>query len=152
MTPDNGTTEVWLGTHIFGLDCQEGKHGDRASGRIIKSLLEQRRVERPPSQPTVKKGSIVIRDLRLWHGGKPNFSNQIRVMLAFIHFAPWYRNAMHIEYSKELEQTLKEHGSGLQIQAEFKQEEEILNRYLNRPFGNAYDFDQQERVDNAKWM
>jgi hypothetical protein len=62
------------------------------------------------------------------------------------------RNAMHIEYSKELEQTLKEHGSGLQIQAEFKQEEEILNRYLNRPFGNPYDFDQQERVDNAKWM
>lgn len=31
----------------------------------------------------------IIRDLRLWHGGKPNMSEQIRVMLATIHSAPW---------------------------------------------------------------
>ncbi|KAJ2956944.1 hypothetical protein NQZ79_g7295 [Umbelopsis isabellina] len=148
MTPDNGSTEVWLGTHVFDQSCQEGEHGDRASGRIVESMLKQRREERPPSQPTVKKGSIVIRDLRLWHGGKPNFTNQIRVMLAFIHFAPWYRNAMHIDYSEALKQTLKEHGCGIQIQANFKPEEDIIKGYLNRPFGNAYDFNQQDRQEN----
>jgi ectoine hydroxylase-related dioxygenase (phytanoyl-CoA dioxygenase family) len=92
MTPENGSTEVWLGTHIgSNLQCQEGEHGDRASGRIKKDLLEQRRATRPPCQPTIKKGSIIIRDLRLWHGGRPNLSKEIRVMLAMIHFAPWYR-------------------------------------------------------------
>lgn len=92
MDINNGSTEVWLGTHnITSLAAQEGKQGDRASGRIAKHLLEQRKQEREPCQPLVKKGSIVIRDLRLWHAGKPNFSNDVRVMLAMIHFAPWYR-------------------------------------------------------------
>jgi ectoine hydroxylase-related dioxygenase (phytanoyl-CoA dioxygenase family) len=92
MTPENGSTEIWLGTHsLSNKKAQEGDHGDRASGRIKLDLLEERRKERGPSQPVVKKGSLVVRDLRLWHGGKPNWSEDVRVMLAFIHFAPWYR-------------------------------------------------------------
>ena len=92
MTPENGSTEVWLGSHLnSGPTAQEGKHGERASGRIKETLLAERALERPPSQPTVKKGSIIVRDLRLWHGGKPNLTNAPRVMLAMIHFAPWYR-------------------------------------------------------------
>jgi hypothetical protein len=92
MDIESGSTEVWLGTHNgTGIQDQDGKHGERASGRIKPHLLEQRREVRPPCQPSVKKGSIVIRDLRLWHGGKPNLSKNIRVMLAMIHFAPWYR-------------------------------------------------------------
>ncbi len=84
--------EVWLGTHInSSLDSQEGKHGERASGRIKKQYLEERMQIRAPSQPTVKKGSIVIRDLRLWHAGKPNYTDKARVMLAMINFAPWFR-------------------------------------------------------------
>jgi ectoine hydroxylase-related dioxygenase (phytanoyl-CoA dioxygenase family) len=92
MTKENGSTEVWLGSHITSSSAsQEGKHGERASGRIKEGHLAERREERPPCQPTVKKGSIVIRDLRLWHAGKPNFTGKTRVMLAMIHFAPWYR-------------------------------------------------------------
>lgn len=83
MTPENGSTEIWLGTHNnTTIADQEGEHGDRASGRIKKHLLDARRETRPPSQPLVKKGSIIIRDLRLWHGGKPNLSTEPRVMLA----------------------------------------------------------------------
>ena len=92
MKPENGSTEVWLGSQECAtFAAQEGRRGSRSSGVIKKSLLEKRRQERPPSQPTVPKGSIVIRDLRLWHGGKPNLTDEIRVMLAMIHFAPWYR-------------------------------------------------------------
>jgi len=91
MTPENGSTEVWLGTHTFGKEAQEGEHGERASGRIKKGFLERRREERPPSQPVVKKGSIIVRDLRLWHGGMPNMTGDVRIMLAMIHFAPWFR-------------------------------------------------------------
>ena len=83
MTPENGSTEVWLGTHNgSGIHAQQGAHGERASGRIRTDLLEERKKVRPPSQPIVPKGSIIVRDLRLWHAGMPNWSNDIRVMLA----------------------------------------------------------------------
>ncbi|KAG8854094.1 hypothetical protein FRB96_007800 [Tulasnella sp. 330] len=147
MTPENGSTEVWLGTHNTGLTVQKGKHGERASGMIKLDVLEARRKERGPSQPVVKKGSIIIRDLRLWHGGKPNLSTEPRVMLAFIHFAPWYRNPMTVEFSEELKPILQGSRSSLQIQSTFLPEAEIYERYLNRPYGNAYDFDQVDRVE-----
>ena len=83
MTSENGSTEVWLGTHsITTLACQEGVHGDRASGRIKTKLVEERKKVRGPCQPTVSKGSVVIRDLRIWHSGMPNSSRVPRVMLA----------------------------------------------------------------------
>jgi len=165
MTPENGSTEVWLGTHhLSSLAAQEGKHGERASGRIKTDLIEKRANERPPAQPVVKKGSLVIRDLRLWHAGKPNYTNATRVMLAMIHFAPWFRlvsplerlqcacswprcsNAMQVEYSEDLRSTLMGYEKDLQIQSTFFPEDEIMKRYLNGGFGNAYDFDQQDRL------
>lgn len=83
MTPENGSTQIWLGTHKdTNLHMQEGQHGERASGRIKAEELEKRRAIRPPCQPSVPKGSIVIRDLRLWHAGVGNKTDQIRVMLA----------------------------------------------------------------------
>lgn len=83
MTPENGTTEIWPGTHSdFGSDAQSVRHGDRASGQIKLDLLEERRKASPPVQPIVPKGSIVVRDLRLWHAGMPNLSKDVRLMLA----------------------------------------------------------------------
>jgi len=57
FTPENGSTEVWLGTHtgnLAGLHVQEGMHGERASGRIKEHLLEERRRVRGPSQPIIE--------------------------------------------------------------------------------------------------
>lgn len=83
MTPENGSTEIWLGTHRdTGLNVQEGLHGERASGRIKAENLEKQRALRPPCQPVVPKGSVVIRDLRLWHAGIGNRTEDVRVMLA----------------------------------------------------------------------
>lgn len=85
FTPDNGSTEVWLGTHtgeLSGLQVQEGAHGERASGRIKEHLLESRKAVSGPLQPVIEKGSLVIRDLRLWHAGMPNWTDEVRVMLA----------------------------------------------------------------------
>lgn len=49
MTEMNGSTEVWLGTHsTTSLEAQEGRHGERASGRIKTELLDRRRGERAP--------------------------------------------------------------------------------------------------------
>ncbi|KAG9198074.1 hypothetical protein G6514_000576 [Epicoccum nigrum] len=52
MTPENGSTEIWLGTHAATTVAdQAGAHGDRASGRIVPSLLEARRAGRAPGPP-----------------------------------------------------------------------------------------------------
>lgn len=146
FTPENGSTELWLGTHtgkLSGLRVQEGAHGDRASGRIKEHLLSERRKVREPSQPSISKGSIVVRDLRLWHAGMPNWTDEVRVMLAMIHFAPWYRNPMRLEFSDSVKDVV-EAEKGLEIPVEWVREEQALGRYLNRGFGNSYDFGQAE--------
>ncbi|KAH8422527.1 uncharacterized protein LDX57_000281 [Aspergillus melleus] len=142
MTPENGSTEVWAGTHTdSGLHVQEGMHGERASGRIKLGELEKRRAVRPPCQPVVPKGSFVLRDLRLWHAGVGNQTDEVRIMLAMIHFAPWYRNPMKLEMADDLK-PLVEGEKGLDIPVDWVSKEEALSRYLNRGFGNAYDFSQ----------
>lgn len=145
--PDNGSTELWLGTHTpFGVESQEGAHGDRASGKIQTELLRKREQAVPPVQPVIKKGSIVIRDLRLWHAGMPNVTDEIRVMLAMIHFAPWYRNPMRLELGadvKPLLERLEAEGKlGLDVPVNWVNTSEAMEKYLNRGFGNSYDFNQ----------
>jgi ectoine hydroxylase-related dioxygenase (phytanoyl-CoA dioxygenase family) len=142
MTPENGSTEIWLGTHTFDQSAQEGVHGDRASGRIREPLLEKRREERPPSQPVVKKGSIVIRDLRLWHAGMPNKTDEVRVMLAMIHFAPWYRNTMTMEFGADVRRIIEAETEGLVSAVRWTETDVVSENYLRRGFGNSYDFDQ----------
>ncbi|KAJ1302005.1 hypothetical protein OPQ81_000840 [Rhizoctonia solani] len=144
MTPENGSTELWLGTHTMAnLDAQDGLHWERASGRIKPELMENRRRISPPFQPVVPKGSIVLRDLRLWHAGMPNKTDDPRVMLAQIHFAPWYMNQMKLEFPKGMESMIQH--PDLEIPTSFV--DEPVN-YLGRAYGNAYDFHQ---VKMDKW-
>ncbi|PTB72724.1 hypothetical protein M440DRAFT_1080885 [Trichoderma longibrachiatum ATCC 18648] len=147
MTPENGSTELWLGTHNTDISYQEGAHGERASGRIKEHHLRDRKAVRPSIQPTVKKGSVVLRDLRLWHAGMPNPSEQVRIMLAMIHFAPWYRNPMRLQFGDDVKPVLEEldrRGKlGLDVPVDWISSEEAKKTYLNRVgFGNSYDFNQ----------
>lgn len=146
MTPENGSTELWLGTHKTDISFQEGAHGERASGRIKENFLREREAVRPPIQPIVKKGSVVLRDLRLWHAGMPNPSEQVRIMLAMIHFAPWYRNPMKLQFGdnmKPILEKLDQEGKlGLEVPIDWVSSEEAMKTYLNRGFGNSYDFNQ----------
>jgi len=56
---------------------------------------------------------------------------------------------MQVEFAEELRPTLEEYNPVLQIQSAFLPEKDILERYLNRGYGNAYDFDQQDRLPVA---
>ncbi|KAK1595064.1 uncharacterized protein LY79DRAFT_668276 [Colletotrichum navitas] len=147
MTPANGSTELWLGTHAAAdayAAAQEGAHGDRASGRIRDAALAARRAARPPSQPAVRKGSLVVRDLRLWHAGMPNRTDDVRIMLAMIHFAPWYRNRMRLTLADDVRPLLDAATDGrLEVPVDWVSREEALRTYLGRGFGNSYDFDQE---------
>lgn len=93
MTVDNGSTELWPGTHAISQISMQEKSNE---GRLCikpKYLVARRRI-RSPVQLTIPKGSVLIRDMRLWHAGKPNYQAAPRVLLAMIHFACWYRNPM----------------------------------------------------------
>ena len=155
MTPRNGSTEIWLGTHNAQGSLQDGAHGDRASGRIKQEVMDKWRSSGRGAecQPEIKKGSIVIRDLRLWHAGMPNRTGtqegeegQVRFMLAMIHFANWYRNPMKLELAEDVRPVLEgldEQGElGLEVPVDWVSKEEVQKRYLDRGFGNSYDFNQ----------
>jgi ectoine hydroxylase-related dioxygenase (phytanoyl-CoA dioxygenase family) len=76
---ENGATEIWLGTHKFG---GNGLRVEEKDAPWIKSeYLEERRKLSPPIRPEIKKGSVVIRDLRLWHAGIPNRTDEPRILL-----------------------------------------------------------------------
>jgi ectoine hydroxylase-related dioxygenase (phytanoyl-CoA dioxygenase family) len=89
-SPENGATEFWVGSHTD----TDGSIFDReADNKPVKSeLLEQRTKISPPIQPSLPKGSLIIRDLRLWHAGMPNRTDEPRVMLVSIQFPSWYRS------------------------------------------------------------
>lgn len=146
--PENGSTELWLGTHAnYGLEAQEGAHGERASGRIKEELLRQREKTVPPVQPVIKKGSLVLRDLRLWHAGMPNFTDEVRVMLAMIYFAPWYRNRMRLEFGDDIKPILEAKDRDgtleLEVPVDWVDAQKVQENYLGRGYGNSYDFDQE---------
>ncbi|CAK7201575.1 hypothetical protein SEUCBS139899_004281 [Sporothrix eucalyptigena] len=107
VSPANGSTELWLGSHRDTSfrdhrNCpgaQAAKPTELKDGEAIKGELEfgirderldARRQVAPPMQPTIRKGSVVLRDLRLWHAGLANPSADPRIMLAFVHTPWWY--------------------------------------------------------------
>lgn len=116
VSPANGSTELWLGSHRDTSfrdhrNChaddeprqdtppQDAEDTDEKQSAGIKGelefgirdeRLEARRALAPPMQPSIKKGSVVLRDLRLWHAGLANPSPDPRIMLAFVHTPWWY--------------------------------------------------------------
>jgi hypothetical protein len=62
VDPEHGSTEVWLGSH---LDTSWQYEAEEGSSVILIEMLEEREKFNPPMQPTLPKGSLIIRDLRL---------------------------------------------------------------------------------------
>ena len=89
---ENGATEVWPGSHHVSTSDAHISGDDNEGQLPIKpELLEERRKHSPPVQACTKKGSLVIRDLRLWHAGMPNLTDEPRVMLAFVAQPSWFQ-------------------------------------------------------------
>ncbi|KAH9884251.1 hypothetical protein F4778DRAFT_566273 [Xylariomycetidae sp. FL2044] len=94
-TPENGATEVWLGTHA---DTDRGVLDPAVKHKQIRAdLQERRRAVCPPVQPSLPKGSLIIRDFRLWHAGMPNRTDDPRVMLVSVQFPSWYRSDLKMK-------------------------------------------------------
>ena len=75
FTQENGATEVWPGSHlIVDLSPRE------------KEPLEERAAQLPSVRMVMPAGSVVMRDMRVWHRGMPNHTQTIRTMLALVYF------------------------------------------------------------------
>ena len=74
FTPENGSTEVWPGSHLItDHSLEEPKQ------------LEARAARLPSTRTDMPAGSLVVRDLRMWHRGVPNLSDKPRSMLAIVY-------------------------------------------------------------------
>jgi len=79
VSPENGATELWPGTH------RDTTYGGDTDGLVVDSDLERWRGIHPPFQPTLPAGTFLVRDMRLWHRGMPNRTPNPRPMVAMIH-------------------------------------------------------------------
>lgn len=91
LSIQNGSTEVWLGSHHESCADQHVVYDGERVLHIKPELVEQRRQHSPPTNPCSKKGSLIIRDIRLWHAGIPNRTANPRIMLAFVIQPKWFK-------------------------------------------------------------
>jgi hypothetical protein len=56
---------------------------------------------------------------------------------------------MQIEFAEELKDRLAPEKTGLQVGATYVSADQLLKDYLNRPYGNAYDFDQIANIEGV---
>ncbi|KAK7959162.1 phytanoyl-CoA dioxygenase family protein [Apiospora aurea] len=97
-SPANGATEVWLGSHTDTTRAVLETDPTTGYKQIRADLQEaRRRIGRPPVQPSLPKGALIIRDFRLWHAGMPNRTDEPRVMLVSVQFPSWYRSDLRMK-------------------------------------------------------
>ncbi len=89
----NGSVELWPGTHL-----------DTSVGSVVDAETEAaRRTVAPPIRGNTRKGSVLIRDMRLWHRGVPNMSDRPRHMIAMVHSAGWLDRGRPLTFGRGCE-------------------------------------------------
>ncbi|KAL3426639.1 phytanoyl-dioxygenase family protein [Phlyctema vagabunda] len=137
FNPTTGSTEFWLGSHAHAKGTEQviaTPDVQLANARlsvgdptcdVLSTAIEERRNIRPPVQPVCGKGDIMLRDLRTWHAGMPNESDNYRIMIALGYQAQWYPN--HTLRSKlPLSQGnffMKHGGQPVEVRADFLEDD-----------------------------
>lgn len=78
MTAENGATIYWPGTHH---DTQLHS-GNRFP---TEEMIAEWETKRPAERVLANRGDLLLRDMRVWHGGMPNRTQTHRPMLAMVH-------------------------------------------------------------------
>lgn len=93
VTEADGAIELWPGSHLE----------TRTTGRIDPEIAAERRETNPPIRGTTQKGDVLIRDMRVWHRGVSNQSDQIRHMIALVHNVEWRKRNRVLKFNKGCE-------------------------------------------------
>jgi phytanoyl-CoA dioxygenase PhyH len=110
VSEENGSVELWPGTHLV----------TSVEGRVDEQAEEARRRIVPPVRGNAKKGSVLIRDIRLWHRGVPNPSDRPRHMIALIHNIRWLQRGKPLKFNQGCEAAFA--GSEFDHNVEFTEE------------------------------
>lgn len=137
----NGATEIWLGSH------RDATYEDQAPGKgaVRSELLNKRRLWAPPIRPAVKRGALVIRDLRLWHAGISNPSGIPRIMLAFCYFPWWYQCPASVKLPLHVKGLVNGWKADMEIHADYLDEKRFeveKGLFDNRFFSENHGLDQ----------
>ena len=81
FTEENGSTEVWPGTHL--ITDHEAVIDPADVGRA--GGLEERALTLPSLRTNMSAGSTVVRDMRVWHRATPNRTNRRRTMMSLVY-------------------------------------------------------------------
>ena len=84
-TEENGAVELWPGSHLN-------------TGPLSTENVAKQREISAPIRGEAEKGSVLIRDMRVWHRGVPNHSNEIRHMIAMVHNIHWRARNRKLQY------------------------------------------------------
>ncbi len=87
VTENNGPMDVWPNSHLMPERAYVAKNIQEASRSL------------EPTKMLTPKGSLLIRDVRMWHRGTPNNSDQIRPNLALIYGRSWWDGAFYPQES-----------------------------------------------------
>jgi hypothetical protein len=79
FTVETGATEVWPGTHLDNRSYPDGVNN-----------YDEWAAATPSALTTIPVGSLVLRDMRMWHRGMPNRTETIRTMLAVVYNRLFY--------------------------------------------------------------
>lgn len=94
---DNGPVEIWPGgTHLIPENANRPEN--------IQALASSMHSE-PVLMPA---GSLLIRDIRMWHRGTPNQSGAARPNLALVYFRSWFHTQPRINIPLEAYDSLSD--------------------------------------------
>jgi hypothetical protein len=100
----NGATEFWLGTHK---GYSKDDHSSPKVGWIKQEVFTLRAAVSPPIQPAIPKGSLMIRDLRCWHAGRENQTDEPRIVLGFMYSPVLFGSHMRMTFPYSARQFLE---------------------------------------------
>ncbi|MDA0790104.1 MAG: phytanoyl-CoA dioxygenase family protein [Proteobacteria bacterium] len=84
--------------------------GTQHSRQPIPALAEEPEWMKLSAVCPASAGSVMIRDVRAWHGGTPNLSDEVRAIPNAEFYAPWFREPMPPSVPRDIYESLSEHG------------------------------------------
>ncbi len=112
--------------------------GSQHSRAPIPSLEEEPEWMRLSTVTPAPAGSVQIRDVRAWHGGTPNLSDDVRAIPNLEFYAPWFREPVIPGISRADYEKLSEHGKRVARSCVADSNEELEVGFEVRPFKRRF--------------
>ena len=107
--------------------------GSQHSRAPIPTLDEEPEWMRLSTVCPAPAGTVQIRDVRAWHGGTPNLSNELRAIPNLEFYAPWFREPVVPGITYADHRALSEHAQHLTRFSVIDSSEELPSGYVVKP-------------------